>query len=76
MDNIDTKYLANKMAVEMVIFLLTELRDPKKAKTSDYLSSVEGKFSCGCTTQEEHQACIGMMASNDPSESPFSQLTR
>ena len=63
------------MAVEIASCLLTELQNPKKA-TSDYLSSGEGKFSWGYTTQEEHQACIGMMASNDPCESPFAQLTR
>ena len=74
-ENIDTKALATNMAVEMDSFIFTELRDPKKA-TSDYLSSGEGKFSWGYTTQEEHQSCIGMMASNDPSESPFTQLTR
>ena len=61
------------MDVEIASCLLTELQDPKKA-TSDYLSSGEGKFSWGYTTQEEHQACIGIMASNDPSESPFAQL--
>ena len=63
------------MDVEIASCLLTELQDPKKA-TSDYLSSGEGKFSWGYTTQEEHQACIGMMASNDPSDIPFAQLTR
>ena len=63
------------MAVDMASCLMTELRDPKKEK-SDYLSSGEGKFSWGYTTQEEHQTCIGMMESNDPSESPFAQLTR
>ena len=55
--------------------LLTELWDPKK-ETYDYLSSGKGKFSWRYTTQEEHQACIGMMASNDPYESPFAQITR
>ena len=74
-ENIATKALATKMAVEMASCLLTELRDPNKA-TSYYLSSGKGKFSWRYTTQEEHQDCIGMMASNDPSESPFAQLTR
>ena len=74
-ENISTKALATKMDVDMASCILTELRDPKKA-TSDYLSSGERKFSWGYTTQEEHQSCIGMMASNDPSESPFTQLTR
>ena len=74
-ENIITKALATKMDVEMDSYLLTELRDPNKA-TYDYQSSGEGKFSWGYTTLEEHQACIVMMASNDPSESPFTQLTR
>ena len=73
-ENIDTKALATKMAVDMASCLLIELLDRKKA-TSDYLSSGEGKFSWGYTTQEEYQACIGMMAYKDPSESPFAQLT-
>ena len=74
-ENTATKDLATNMAVDMASCLLTELRDPQKAP-SDYLSSGEGKFSWGYTTQEEHQDCIGMMATNDPSESPFAQLTR
>ena len=74
-ENIATKDLANNMAVEMASCLLIELRDEKKA-TSDYLSSGEGKFSWVYTTQEEHQAFIGMMESKDPYESPFAQLTR
>ena len=74
-ENIATNALANKMDVEMASCLLTELWYPKKA-LSDYLSSCKDKFSWVYTTQEEHQACIGMMASNGPSESPFTQLTR
>ena len=74
-DNISTKALATNMAVEMDSCILNELRGPKKA-ASDYLSSGKCKFSWGYTTQEEHQACIGMMAYNDPSESPFAPLTR
>ena len=73
-ENIATKALATNMAVYMDSCLLTELMYPKKA-TSDYLSSGEGKLSWGYTTEEEHQACICMMASNDPSESPFATLT-
>jgi hypothetical protein len=30
----------------------------------------------GQTTKEEHAACIGKNATNDPAESPFAQLTR
>ena len=63
------------MAVKVAVCTLQELRDPKKA-TSDYLSSAEGKFSWGGTTEEEHQACMGKMATNDPAESPFATLTQ
>ena len=69
-ENIATNSLDTKIDVEMASCLLTELWDPKKAK-SDYIYSGEGKLSWGYTTQEEHQSCIGMMASNDPYESPF-----
>ena len=50
-DNISTKALATKMAVQMDGCLLTELWYPKKEK-SDYLSSDEGKFGWVYTTQE------------------------
>ena len=59
----------------MVSCILTEIQNAKKA-TSDYISSGEGKFSWGYTTQEQHQACIVMMASKDPSENPLAQVTR
>jgi hypothetical protein len=74
-ENKATNNLVEKMSVEVAQCMLTELRDPKKA-TSDYLTSADGKFSWGYTTQEEHHACIGKMATNDPAESPFAQLTR
>ena len=61
------------MAVESSQCLLQELRDPKKAM-SDHLSSTDGKFSWGQTTEEEHQACVGKMATNDAAESPFAAL--
>ena len=74
-ENKETTDLVIKMAVETAIFLLKELRDPKKA-TSDYLSSEDGEFSWGQTTDEEHQNCLGKMATNDPAEAPFAALTR
>ena len=74
-DNIATKALDTKIDVEMVSCILTEIQNAKKA-TSDYISSGEGKFSWGYTTQEQHQACIVMMASKDPSENPLAQVTR
>ena len=63
-----------KMAVEVAECFLKELRDPKKA-TSDYLTSEGGQFSWGYTTEDEHMACLGKMATNDPAESPFAALT-
>jgi hypothetical protein len=74
-ENKDTTKLVHDMAVEVAKCLLQEFRDPKKA-TSDYLSSDGGKFSWGQTTQEEHVAFLGKMATNDPAESPFAGLTR
>ena len=50
------------------------VKDPTKA-TSDYLTCVDGKFSWGNTSDEEHEACIGRMATHDPAESPFAVLT-
>ena len=38
--------------------------------------SVEGKFSWGQTTDEEHFAFLGKMATNDPAETLFASLTR
>ena len=54
--------------------MLQELRDPKNA-TSDYLSSTGRKFSWGEMFNEDHIACIGKMATNDPTESQFASLT-
>ena len=61
--------------MEVAQVVLRELRDVNKA-TSDYLSSIGGKFSWGQTTDEEHEANIGWMATNDPAESPFASLTQ
>ena len=73
-ENKDTTPLVVKMAVETATCLLKELRDLNKA-TSDYLTSEEDVFSWGHTSNEEHQACIGKMATNDPAERPFAALT-
>ena len=61
----ETTPLVKKMVVELAKCLLKELRDQKKA-TSDYLSSADGEFSWGQTTDDEHQACLGKMATKDP----------
>ncbi len=37
--------------------------------------SVEGKFSWGQSTDEEHFLFLGKMATNDPAETPFTSLT-
>ena len=62
------------MAVEIAECMLDELRDPKKA-TSNYLMYADDKFSWGNTSDEEHYACLGKMATKDPAESPFASLT-
>ena len=64
-----------KMAVELANCLLQELLDPTKAM-SDYLSCVDGTFSWGKNTDEEHHACMGSMATNDPAKCPCATLTR
>ena len=74
-ENKATTSTVTKMAVELASCLREEFRDTKKA-TSDYLSCIDGEFSWGQTTDEEHHACIGKMATNDPAESPFALLTR
>ena len=74
-ENFAARETVQKMAVEMANCFLKELRDPKKA-TSDYLTSSEGKFSWGFTTEEEHNALIGKSATNDSAESPFAMLTQ
>ena len=55
-ENVETTEIVQLMACEVAECILKELRDPGKA-TSDYLSSIEGKFSQ--TTDDEHAACIG-----------------
>ena len=74
-ENIQTTELVKEMACEVAECILKELCDPKKA-LSDYLSCKEGKFSWGETTEEEHEACLGRMATNDSAESPFAGLTQ
>ena len=74
-ENIETDDMVKKMAVEVASCLLIELRDPKKI-TSSYLSSSDGEFSWGQTSDDDHVAGIGMMATNDPAESPFAALTQ
>ena len=74
-ENKDTTVLATSMAVIMAKCWLKELRDPKKA-TSDYLTSVDGRFSWGNTSEEVHTACLGKYATNDTAETSFAGLTQ
>ena len=74
-ENVATTSTVQKMAVEMAECFLKELRDPKKA-TSDYLTSAEGKFSWGYTTEDDHNVLIGKSATNDSAERPFAMLTQ
>ena len=73
-ENKDTTGYVRELAVEVAGCLLRELRDPKKV-TSDYLSSGKGEMSWGQTSKDKHAACIGHMATNDATESPFAALT-
>jgi hypothetical protein len=72
-ENKEMTALLHKMAVEVATCLLKELCDPKKA-TSDYLTSEDDDFSWGNTTDKEHEACFGKMATNNPAEAPFAAL--
>ena len=75
-ENVDTTAIVEDMAAnKLAPTMLSALCDPKK-NLSDYATAVGGKFSWGQTTNEEHMACIGKNATNDPAESPFAQLTR
>ena len=73
-ENKETKDLVLKLAKEVALVWLRELRDPKKA-TSDYLSSIEGKYSWKNTTEEQHKKLLGTSATNDAAESPFAVVT-
>ena len=73
-ENVETTETVQLMACEVAECIIKELRDPNKA-TSDYLSSVEGKFRWGQITDDEHIKCIGKMATNDAAESPFASRT-
>ena len=74
LENVETTETIQLMEYAVAKCILKELRDPNKA-TSDYLSSVDEKFSWGQTTDDEYVACICKMATNDPAESPFASLT-
>ena len=70
-----TTSTVQKMAVEMTECFLIELKDPKRA-TSDYLTSADGKFSYGYTTEDDHTALNGKSATNYSAERLFAALTQ
>lgn len=74
-ENVATTETVHEMAVEVAKCLIKEMLDPKKA-THEYLTAAEGKCSWGYTSDADHAAYIGKMATNDNSESPFAALTR
>ena len=47
-----------------------------KKATAAHLSSLEGEFSWGNTSMEDHEAAMGKFAVNDPAESSLARLTR
>ena len=77
-ENKVTDNLCTTMAVVMGKAILVELRDTTKA-THEHLSSGKGekggRWSWGNTTDEQHKAGLGKMATNDTAESPFAGLT-
>ena len=74
-ENKATDTMCACMAGELATTMLVEGRDPHKA-TSDCLLSAQGEFSWGQTAQEEHEACLGKMATNYIAKSPFAGLTQ
>ena len=65
---------AKKMAADFANCLLQECHDTNKA-TSDCLSYIDSNFGWCQTTNKEHYACLGKIATNDPTESLFALLT-
>ena len=56
--------------------MLSPRIEQHKKATFDYLSSAKGQFSWREVLEEEHQAGVGVMANNNPVESPFAAITR
>ena len=73
--NIESNAIAEELGGIVSKALLTELHDPKKA-TFKYLSSSGLDHSWKHTPKEVHEALLGMMAVNDPSERTFGMGTR
>ena len=58
------------MAMELAQAILVELCDHKKA-THNYLTSTQGQFNWGNTTQEVHKACVRKITTNDMMKNPL-----
>lgn len=67
--------LSKEVAKEDAECIMQELKDPRKA-LSAYLSTADGMFSWGETMDDEHVACTGKNASQDPAENSFDGLTQ
>jgi hypothetical protein len=77
-ENIDSTPVVKVMAAEEVApAVIEQIIDLQKALL-DYATAaaVDGKFSWGQMSEEEHLVSKGKHATNDPAESPFAQLTR
>jgi hypothetical protein len=72
--NMQTNDLCSRLAAGLASCLILELEDPRKAN-SDYLSIKGGKYSWAEVSDAEKDACMGLKAVNDPSESVFSTFT-
>ena len=58
----------------MTLVWLWELGDPGKV-TSDYLSSINGRYSWKNTTNEQHKKLERTSATNNTAENPFAVVT-
>jgi hypothetical protein len=72
--NMQTNDLCSRLAAGLASCLILELEDPRKAN-SDYLTIKGGKYSWAEVADAEKDACMGLKAVNDPSESVFSTFT-
>jgi hypothetical protein len=74
-ENRQTHGISCRLAQEIAITILTELRDPKKA-TSAYLSSIDGIYSWYNVSDEMKEAGKNKMANNSVSESNHASSTQ
>ena len=74
-ENRQTRDISCRLAQEIAITILTELRDPSKA-TSSYLSSIGGIYSWKKASDEMKEAGKNKMANNSVSESNHASSTQ